>query len=87
MATFSSAIDEFAPKTALHFFNALRAGRAFPIRNRRAGYACLDRQGGARVAGLDCGPIRSSVLDPTPEEPAGLSALMKVCETPATGRA
>ncbi len=53
----------------------------------RAGYACLDRRGCARVAGTDCGPIRLPFLNPTPDQQAGLSALMEACEPPVLERA
>ena len=79
MTTYSSAIYNFAPEIALRFFNALRAGRTsevgdlirtfflpyLAIRNRRAGYAVSIVKAGARIAGIDCGPVRSPLLDLT----------------------
>ncbi|RWX70889.1 5-dehydro-4-deoxyglucarate dehydratase, partial [Mesorhizobium sp. M2A.F.Ca.ET.039.01.1.1] len=96
MTTYSSAIYNFAPEVALRFFNALRAGhkaevddliRSFflpylAIRNRRAGYAVSIVKAGARIAGIDCGPVRSPLLDLTADEERQLAALMQVCKMP-----
>ena len=101
MTTYSSAIYNFAPATALHFFNALRAGRRWEvddlmrrfflpylaIRNRRAGYAVSIVKAGARIAGIGCGPVRTPLLDLTPEEESELAALMEACEMPVQKRA
>jgi 5-dehydro-4-deoxyglucarate dehydratase len=96
MRTYSSAIYNFAPETALHFFNALQTGRTseiddlmqrfflpyLAIRNRRAGYAVAIVKAGARIAGIDCGPVRSPLLDLTPEEQRDLAALIGSCDVP-----
>ncbi|MGO4641123.1 5-dehydro-4-deoxyglucarate dehydratase [Mesorhizobium sp. 2RAF45] len=96
MTTYSSAIYNFAPAIALRFFNALRAGhktevddliRSFflpylAIRNRRAGYAVSIVKAGARIAGIDCGPVRSPLLDLTDDEERQLADLMQSCEMP-----
>ncbi len=96
MTTYSSAIYNFAPATALQFFNALHAGRKseidalmrqfflpyLAIRNRRAGYAVAIVKAGARIAGIDCGPVRSPLLDLTREEEGMLAALMEACAMP-----
>ncbi|KQU93251.1 5-dehydro-4-deoxyglucarate dehydratase [Mesorhizobium sp. Root102] len=96
MTTYSSAIYNFAPEIALRFFNALRAGRTaevgdlirsfflpyLAIRNRRAGYAVSIVKAGARIAGIDCGPVRSPLLDLTAEEERQLAALMQSCNMP-----
>src|SRR6202042_2390674 len=86
VTTYSSAIYNFAPDTALAFFNAWRGGRNaeiddlmrrfflpyLAIRNRRAGYAVSIVKAGARIAGIDCGSVRSPLLDLTPEEQSAL---------------
>jgi 5-dehydro-4-deoxyglucarate dehydratase len=96
MTTYSSAIYNFAPEMALRFFNALRGGlsaevdtliRTFflpylAIRNRRAGYAVSIVKAGARIAGIPCGPVRSPLLDLTPDEESELAALMQSCGLP-----
>jgi 5-dehydro-4-deoxyglucarate dehydratase len=101
VATYSSAIYNFAPKTALRFFNALRAGCAseiddlmrrfflpyLAIRNRRLGYAVSIVKAGARIAGIGCGSVRSPLLDLTPEEQSELAALMRTCEMPVQKQA
>ncbi len=84
MTTYSSAIYNFAPKTALAFYSALRADRRaeveallegffmpyLAIRNRRAGYAVSIVKTGVRIAGFDCGPVRVPLIDLTSEEEA-----------------
>jgi 5-dehydro-4-deoxyglucarate dehydratase len=96
MTTYSSAIYNFAPDTALAFFNALRAGKThqidelirqfflpyLAIRNRRAGYAVSIIKAGLRIAGHDCGPVRLPLLDLTAQEEAELAALMNRCKMP-----
>ena len=96
MTTYSSAIYNFAPAVALSFFNALRAGRTsevddllrrfflpyLAIRNRRAGYAVSIVKAGARIAGIDCGKVRSPLLDLTKAEEAELADLMQICGMP-----
>ena len=52
------------------------------IRNRRAGYAVSIVKAGARIAGIDCGPVRSPLLDLTPDEERQLAALMQSCKMP-----
>jgi 5-dehydro-4-deoxyglucarate dehydratase len=93
MTTYSSAIYNFAPELALRFYQAVRAGRKsevddlirrffmpyLAIRNRRAGYAVSIVKAGARLAGIDCGGVRSPLLDLTADEEAQLAALMRAC--------
>jgi 5-dehydro-4-deoxyglucarate dehydratase len=100
MTTYSSAIYNFAPEAALRFFNALQAGRGaemddlmrrfflpyLAIRNRRAGYAVSIVKAGARIAGIDCGSVRSPLVDVTPEEQAELAALLEACAMPVHRR-
>jgi 5-dehydro-4-deoxyglucarate dehydratase len=96
MTTYSSAIYNFAPDIALRFYRSLRAGRKsevdelmrgffmpyLAIRNRRAGYAVSIVKAGARIAGIECGAVRTPLLDLTDEEEAKLAALMKACGMP-----
>ena len=96
MTTYSSAIYNFAPDVAVRFYQALSAGRRseidelmrgffmpyLAIRNRRAGYAVSIIKAGARIAGIDCGPVRTPLLDLTAEEEAQLAALMTACGMP-----
>jgi 5-dehydro-4-deoxyglucarate dehydratase len=93
MTTYSSAIYNFAPDVAVRFYHALTAGRRseidklireffmpyLAIRNRRAGYAVAIVKAGARIAGINCGPVRTPLLDLTSEEEAQLAALMSSC--------
>lgn len=93
MTTYSSAIYNFAPEVAVRFYRALTAGRRsevdelirsffipyLAIRNRRAGYAVSIVKAGARIAGIDCGAVRTPLLDLTAEEEAQLAALMSKC--------
>jgi 5-dehydro-4-deoxyglucarate dehydratase len=96
MTTYSSAIYNFAPEMALGFFKALHEGRSteieallrtfflpyLAIRNRRAGYAVSIVKAGARIAGIDCGPVRLPLLDLAVDEEERLAALMQSCGLP-----
>jgi 5-dehydro-4-deoxyglucarate dehydratase len=96
VTTYSSAIYNFAPATALGFFGSWRGGRTaevdtlmrqffipyLGIRNRRAGYAVSIVKAGARIAGIDCGPVRSPLIDLTPDEESALRRLMVACDMP-----
>jgi len=96
MTTYSSAIYNFAPDFAVRFYRALSAGRRsevdellrgffmpyLAIRNRRAGYAVSIVKAGARIAGIDCGAVRTPLLDLTAEEEAQLAVLMTACGMP-----
>lgn len=75
--TYSSGIYNFAPRTAQHFFRAVRAGdqptidrmmKTFllpyiSLRNRRNGYAVSIVKAGMRVVGRPAGPVRSPLVD------------------------
>ena len=90
ISTYSSAIYNFAPSAAIAFYNAVRANRTaetnaaikrffvpyLKIRNKRAGYAVAIVKSGLRIAGIDCGMVRSPLVPLTPEEDSELSNLM-----------
>jgi 5-dehydro-4-deoxyglucarate dehydratase len=96
VTTYSSAIYNFAPATALSFFESWRNGRTVEvdalmrqffvpylgIRNRRAGYAVSIVKAGARIAGIDCGMVRSPLIDLTSDEEASLRLLLEACDMP-----
>jgi 5-dehydro-4-deoxyglucarate dehydratase len=100
MTTYSSAIYNFAPDIAVRFYRALTAGRKseidelirgffmpyLAIRNRRAGYAVAIVKAATRIVGIDCGSVRTPLLDLTTEEEAQLAALMAACGMPVSGR-
>ena len=91
VTTYSSAIFNFLPKFAIDFYNAVRAQdhahiakemREFVlpylnIRDRRKGYAVSIVKAGVRIAGHDCGPVRTPLSDLTSEEYGQLGALMQ----------
>lgn len=99
VTTYSSAIYNFAPTVALSFFESWRGSRTtevdalmrrffmpyLGIRNRRAGYAVSIVKAGARIAGMDCGMVRSPLVDLTAEEENSLRQLMERCDM-LTGR-
>jgi 5-dehydro-4-deoxyglucarate dehydratase len=96
VTTYSSAIYNFAPATALSFFESWRGGRTaevdalmrqffmpyLGIRNRRAGYAVSIVKAAARIAGIDCGAVRSPLVDLTADEESALRKLMEACDMP-----
>ena len=90
VTTYSSAIFNFMPKWATAFYAAVRRrDHAFvakemrdfvvpylAIRDRRKGYAVSIVKAGVRLAGHDCGPVRTPLSDLTEEELAQLKTLM-----------
>lgn len=90
VTTYSSAIFNFMPKWATEFYAAVRRrDHAFvakemrdfvvpylAIRDRRKGYAVSIVKAGVRLAGHDCGPVRTPLSDLTEEELAQLKALI-----------
>lgn len=90
VTTYSSAIFNFLPEWALHFYRAVRADdraevlaqlRAFvlpyiALRNRGRGYAVSIVKAGMRAVGRDAGPVRSPLTDLTAAEQAELAALI-----------
>ena len=90
VTTYSSAIFNFMPKWATEFYAAVRRrDHAFvakemrdfvvpylAIRDRRKGYAVSIVKAGVRLAGHDCGPVRTPLSDLTEEETAQLQAVI-----------
>ena len=82
MGTYSSAVFNFVPETALAFHAAFSAGDDatcetllqdfyYPfaeIRDRKTGYAVSAIKAGVRLRGFDSGPVRSPLTDLTDEE-------------------
>jgi 5-dehydro-4-deoxyglucarate dehydratase len=88
--TYSSAIYNFLPQFALDFFAAVRARdhatvyanlRDFvlpyiDIRNRKKGYAVSIVKAGMKLIGRDAGPVRSPLIDLSPDEMKELEVLI-----------
>lgn len=91
VSTYSSAVFNFAPKAALEFYAALRAGDKakmqailtdffYPfarIRDRRPGYPVSIIKAGLRLIGRDPGPVRAPLTDLTEEEMEMLGPLVR----------
>ncbi len=91
MPTYSSAVFNFVPETALTFHRAFLAGddatceallRDFyypfaAIRDRKTGYAVSAVKAGVRLRGFAAGPVRSPLTDLTDEETAMMATLIK----------
>lgn len=88
--TYSSAVFNFIPKTAIEFYKAYSQGDEatvnrlidefflpyLEIRNRGEGYAVSIVKAGATLAGHSAGPVRPPLSDLKPDEVAQLKALM-----------
>lgn len=88
--TYSSAVFNFIPQTALTFFRALHQGDEATmqrlmtdffvpyaaIRNRRKGYAVSIVKAGVRLRGRPAGRVRAPLVDLTPEEERALGELL-----------
>ena len=91
MATYSSAVFNFVPGTALEFHAAFIKGddatcerllREFyypfaAIRDRKTGYAVSAIKAGVRLRGFDAGPVRAPLTDLTEEEMDLMKALIE----------
>lgn len=91
MPTYSSAVFNFVPETALAFHKAFTAGDDaacekmltdfyYPfaaIRDRKTGYAVSAVKAGVRLRGFDAGPVRSPLTDLTEEEDALMRELIR----------
>ncbi len=88
--TYSSAVFNFIPETALSFFRALHQGDEATmqrlmqdffvpyaaIRNRRKGYAVSIVKAGVRLRGRPAGQVRTPLVDLTREEERALGELL-----------
>ncbi|WP_347302574.1 5-dehydro-4-deoxyglucarate dehydratase [Croceibacterium sp. TMG7-5b_MA50] len=91
VTTYSSAIFNFMPEWALHFYRSVRADdraevlkqlRDFvlpyiTLRNRGRGYAVSIVKAGMRVIGRDAGPVRSPLTDLSAAEQEELRVLIE----------
>jgi 5-dehydro-4-deoxyglucarate dehydratase len=91
VTTYSSAIFNFVPRTALAFHRAVRDGDAavvdrlvrefflpyIEIRNRQPGYAVSIVKAGAEIVGRGGGRVRSPLSELTQDERGGLAALIR----------
>lgn len=91
VSTYSSAVFNFIPRTAVEFYNAsikndtatmdyLLKSFFFPylnIRNRGAGYAVGIVKAGARLVDRSAGPVRTPLRDLTPDEHEELRGLIE----------
>jgi 5-dehydro-4-deoxyglucarate dehydratase len=91
VTTYSSAVFNFIPRTALKFLDAVNTDdgatvdalmRDFfipylRIRNRQPGYAVSIVKAGATIVGRGAGPVRPPLSDCTPEEYRELAALIE----------
>lgn len=91
MPTYSSAVFNFVPETALKFHAAFTRGddatceamlRDFyypfaAIRDRKTGYAVSAIKAGVRLRGFDAGPVRAPLTDLTEEEMAMMQSLIE----------
>jgi 5-dehydro-4-deoxyglucarate dehydratase len=89
--TYSSAIFNFLPRTAIEFYNAYAAGDTattrrlidefflpyLDIRNRGEGYAVSIVKAGATIVGHSAGPVRPPLTDLKADEVEALSALIR----------
>lgn len=90
MPTYSSAIFNFIPRTAIRFYEAINAGDQATLdhlmatflvpyvrlRNRQPGYAVSIIKAGAKIVGRSAGPVRSPLSELTAAEYDELAALI-----------
>lgn len=88
--TYSSAVFNFIPRTALEFYNAYWSGDTattgrlldefflpyLAIRNKGEGYAVSIVKAGAAIVGKGAGPVRPPLSDLRPQEVEELAALI-----------
>ena len=89
--TYSSAVFNFIPRTAIEFYNAYAAGDTvttgrlldafflpyLEIRNRGEGYAVSIVKAGATIVGKSAGPVRPPISDLKAAEVEELAALIR----------
>lgn len=90
VSTYSSAVFNFVPRTALRYYRAVTAGDAATVhdllrrfflplvalRNRKPGYAVSMIKAGVRLVGRDAGPVRAPLTDLTKDEERMLQSLV-----------
>lgn len=88
--TYSSAVFNFIPKTAIRFYGAVRQGDTattdellrklylpyIAIRDRGRGYAVSIVKAGMRIVGRSAGPVRPPLVDLKPAEMEELEAVL-----------
>jgi 5-dehydro-4-deoxyglucarate dehydratase len=91
IATYSSAVFNFIPRTALKFLEAVNRGDGATVdalmrdffvpyvrlRARQPGYAVSIVKAGAAIVGRGAGPVRPPLSDVTPEERKELAGLIE----------
>ncbi|MDB5749805.1 MAG: hypothetical protein JWP65_226 [Ramlibacter sp.] len=89
--TYSSAVFNFVPRTAIEFYNAYQSGDTITtgrlldefflpylaIRNKGEGYAVSIVKAGATIVGKTAGPVRPPICDLKPQEVDELAALIR----------
>ncbi|MBE7369302.1 5-dehydro-4-deoxyglucarate dehydratase [Ramlibacter pallidus] len=89
--TYSSAVFNFIPRTAIEFYNAYASGDTattgrlidefflpyLAIRNKGEGYAVSIVKAGATLVGKTAGPVRPPLSDLKPQESEDLAALIR----------
>ena len=89
--TYSSAVFNFIPRTAIEFYNAYWSGDTvttgrlidefflpyLAIRNKGEGYAVSIVKAGATIVGKTAGPVRAPLSDLKPQEVEELAALIR----------
>ncbi len=89
--TYSSAVFNFVPDLAVHYYRALRAGNQevvhrilqeffipfVRLRGKKAGYAVSLIKAGARIIGKDAGDVRPPLVMPNAEEVALLKGMVE----------
>lgn len=92
--TYSSAVFNFVPDLAIHYYKALRAGNQkvvneilksffipfIRLRSKKKGYAVSLIKAGAKLIGKDAGDVRPPLVMPNPEETAELQELIEVAK-------
>ena len=93
--TYSSAVFNFVPELALHFYQALRDGDKDSVRriiqeffipfvrlrNKKAGYAVSLIKAGAKLIGREAGSVRPPLMMPTEAEIQELATLINRATT------
>jgi len=92
VSTYSSAVFNFIPATAMRFYDAVRGSDAavvkdllqrfflplVALRNRKPGYAVSMIKAGARLVGRDAGPVRAPLTELDDQEVEVLRQLVSV---------